>query len=51
MSRAKPISDFDVVAGPPAPPAVLHKPADPLPAAERTPVRGPTHPDPGRLQW
>ena len=50
MSRSKPLSDFDVVTGPPAPPAVLQKPADTLPVAHREPEKSPIDPDPGRLR-
>jgi hypothetical protein len=59
MLRSNPVTDFDVVTGPPwafspracpvGAPVVLQKPADPLPAADRNPERAPTPPDlPGR---
>ena len=48
MSHSKHLSDFDVVTGPPAPPAVQQKAADPPPAIDRTAERQPIHPDPGR---
>ena len=50
MSRSKPVSDFDVVTGPPAPPAVLQKPTGPLAAADPKPVKAPVLPDAGRLR-
>jgi len=50
MSRSKAVSDFDVVTGPPAPPVVSQRAADPSPAADPKPVKAMVLPDPGRLR-
>jgi hypothetical protein len=41
MSRIRSVGDFDVVTGPPAPPAVLQKPVAPPPTADRMPGSAP----------
>jgi hypothetical protein len=56
MSRSNPITDFDVVTGPPwafnpracpvGPPAVLQKPADPVAPIEQRPATSPANGDP-----